>query len=549
MKRMFRVMIVDDEPLVRLALNALIPWSELGCVVVAEAVDGLGAWERISGYQDIDLMIVDMSMPIMDALTLLSKLQEANLAHAPMSIVLSAYSDFEFVRKAFLLGAVDYIMKADLDPEHIIPVIQKTTSLLTEKSVFSANLDKQHHELDSKQREGWLRGLICDKDYIYNHNVAQDDTFQQWVTAYASYQVVLVAVLPDKPSPDITLSDAVEIGNYEHLARTIQQRIEIVKHPFELIAVQEDEISLLLCFESSTSYLNLRGQVMELLDSLRNTVKNFLNVSLSIGVSDACKDWKSWHLKYSQARSLACLRFSEGPGRVYYPETIVMNDRPCLMPWDHDLMMQRMENGDMNWQKQLYEGLHRLSEVSNVTLESALPMYEELIWNIGALLHAKGMNWTHVIETRRRPYEIVEQFTFREDLHAWIEQLVIRFAELLHPDKMREENPQRLVEKVKRYIEKHYCSSITLGQVSEWAQVTESHLSKQFVKETGEHFIEYVTKLRINEATRLIEGDMKMYEIAVKVGYENPEHFSRVFKKYRGMSPQKYRDCYAKKKE
>ncbi|WP_270884970.1 helix-turn-helix transcriptional regulator [Paenibacillus aestuarii] len=79
--------------------------------------------------------------------------------------------------------------------------------------------------------------------------------------------------------------------------------------------------------------------------------------------------------------------------------------------------------------------------------------------------------------------------------------------------------------------------------------MTESHLSKQFVKETGEHFIEHVTKLRINEAARLIESDMRMYEIALKVGYENPEHFSRVFKKYRGMSPQKYRDAYAWKKK
>lgn len=545
---MFRVMIVDDEPLVRLALNAIIPWRDLECVVVAEAADGHGAWERISIHQDIDIMIVDMSMPVMDALMLLAKLQEANLPHTPMSIVLSAYSDFEFVRKAFLLGAVDYIMKADLDPEHIMPVIGKTVSLLKEKSVTSANLHKHHYELDSKQRETWLRGLICDKDYLYSHNVAQDDAFQQWVTQYASYQVVLISLLPDKPNHCVQMSDAVETGNYEHLARIINQGMEMVKHPFELIVVREDEISLLLCFESSTSYLNLRGSVMELLDSLRNTVKNFLNVSLSIGVSDSCKDWRNWHLKYSQARKLACLRFSEGPARVYYPETISMNENSHLVPWDHALMMQRMENGDIQWQQQLYAGIRQLSGVSHVTLESSLPVYEELIWNIGALLHAKAMNWTHVIETRRRPYEIVEQFTFRDDLHEWIEQLVLRFAELLHPDKIREENPQRLVEKVKRYVEKHYCSAITLGQVSEWAQVTESHLSKQFVKETGEHFIEYVTKLRINEATRLIESDMKMYEIAVKVGYENPEHFSRVFKKYRGMSPQKYRDCYTKKK-
>lgn len=546
---MFRVMIVDDEPLVRLAMSAIIPWSDLDCEVVAEAADGHEAWERISVRQDVDLMIVDMSMPIMDALTLLSKLQEANLANTPISIVLSAYSDFDFVRKAFLLGAVDYIMKADLDPEHIIPVIEKAVNQLKEKTISTVSLNKSNSEADLKQRETWLRGLLCDKDYIYSHNLTRDDSFQKWMLQFANFQHVIVSVMPDKHNPIANMTPQGGSDSHNHVIKIIKQGMESLKHPYELLQIQEDEHALLLCFESSTSFLNLRGHVMELLDSLRNTVKNFLNVSLSVGVAESCTDWKSWHLRYNQASSLASLRFSEGPGRVYYPETVSVNEKQLPTPYDYTVMMYLMEKGDSKWQQQLYTGLSQLSDMPNVTLESSLPIYEELIWNIGALLHAKGMNWTHVIETRRRPYEIVEQFTFREDLHEWIEKLVFRLADLLHPDKIREENPQRLVERVKRYVEKNYCNTITLGQVSEWAQVTESHLSKQFVKETGEHFIEYVTKLRINEATRLIETDMKMYEIAVKVGYENPEHFSRVFKKYRGMSPQKYRDNYSRKKE
>ncbi|WP_171686406.1 response regulator transcription factor [Paenibacillus planticolens] len=546
---MFRVMIVDDEPLVRLAMGAIIPWQDLGCEVVAEAADGHEAWERISIHQDIDLMIVDMSMPIMDANTLLSKLQEANLTNSPLSIVLSAYSDFNFVRKAFLLGAVDYIMKADLDPKHIVPVIEKALNQLKERTDSSLTLQKMNHDADMKQREVWFRGLLCDKDYIYSLNLTQDDSFQKWVAQYANYQHVIITLLPDRRSPEGSKTAQPDPEHHDHLVKIIKQGMEIVKLPYEFVQTQEDEYSLMLCVESSTSYLNLRGRVMELLDSLRNTIKNFLNVSLSIGVSESCADWKAWHLRYNQAKGLASMRFSEGPGRVYYPETVSVTERQQNIPWDYSVMMFHMEKGDNQWQQQLSAGLTHLSEMPNVTLESSLPIYEELIWNIGALLHTKGMNWTHVIETRRRPYEIVEQFNFREDLHEWIEKLVFRLADLLHPDKFREENPQRLVERVKRYVEKNYCNAITLGQVSEWAQVTESHLSKQFVKETGEHFIEYVTKLRINEATRLIETDMKMYEIGVRVGYENPEHFSRVFKKYRGMSPQKYRDNYSKKKE
>ncbi len=420
---MFRVMIVDDEPLVRLALGTIIPWRDLECEVVAEAADGREAWERIATDQDIDLMIIDMSMPVMDANALLSKMKEANLTNAPLSIVLSAHSDFDFVRKAFLLGALDYIMKANLDPEHIIPVIHKAVRKLKENAASSWRTDP-YNDSDRKQREIWLRGLFREKDYFYSLNLTQDDSFQRWVSQYANSQHVIVSILPDE-----------RLDNIEHLSNIIRQGLESLKIPFQLIQIKEDEHALLLCFESRDSYLNVRARVIELLDSLCNTVKNFLNVTLSVGVADSCTDWKIWHSRYIQARHLACLRFSEGPGRVYYPESVSVDVGPPIAPWDYRDMMQLIEKGDTQWQQKLLAGLKQLNELSKMTLESSLPVYEELIWNIGAWLHAQAMNWNQVLETRRRPYEIVEQFMFREDLHAWIEQLVVLLADVLHSEK------------------------------------------------------------------------------------------------------------------
>lgn len=544
-KSMYRVLIVDDEPLVRLALRAIIPWHDLGCEVVGEASDGLEAWGRISVQQDIDIMIVDMNMPVIDAIALLSKLQESKLAHSPLSIVLSAYSEFQYVRQAFLLGAVDYITKADLDQEHVIPVIQKVIERLKKESM-SFTSSNASADQDRKQREIWLQGLLTDKNFIEHNNLIEEESFQKWVSPYSNFQHIIISLLTDVR---VTGTESECKENNEHLVQIIKQRMEMEKHPFECIPIDENECSLLIFFEPSTSYLHLRGRIMEIIDSLCNTVKNFLNVTVSGGVGESCTDWRVWHNRYSHAKKLANLRFSEGPGRVYYPEMLAHIESQPVITWDHTSMMNLIDRGDRQWKKQLQSWISRLNGMPNVSLEASLPLYEELIWNIGALLHAKGLNWTHVMESRRRPYEILEQFNFRDDLHEWMMQLVVRLADLLHPENIQDDNHLRLVDKVKRYLEKNYCNPITLGQVSEWADVTESHLSKQFVKETGEHFTEYLTKLRIQEATRLIETDMKMYDIAIKVGYENPEHFSRVFKKYKGMSPQKYRENHVRKKE
>jgi len=548
MSSLFRVMIVDDEPLVRLALSAVVPWNELECVVVAEASDGQEAWNRIANQQDVDLMIVDMHMPYMNGLSLLAKLQEEMLPNTPLCVVLSAFSDFDYVRKSFLYGAVDYIMKTDLDREHILPVINRAVQQLKERLSQQGLAQNHHDDRVLIEREVWLRGLLRESSSMEASAASLDADSQIWLSSLSSYQQVIVSVLPDRMS-QAAAGEAAEPQDQEldHVARVLKQGMKMGKVPFECIQVRPHEYAILLCIDISPSYLNRRGSVMEMLDALRNTVKNFLNMTLSIGISDVCTDWRQWPTKYQQARTLAHLRFSEGPGRVYYPEHALGTEKISPTPWNFPRMMQLMKTGDSQWRWYLDEGLRQLDDMSHVTLDSCSSLYDELLWNLGVLLHAEGMNWTHVLDSQQKPYEAMEQLVFREDLHDWLTKIAIRTAGLLHPGNVRVDIPQRLVERVKQYVEQNYNKVITLGQVSEWAKVTESHLSKQFVKETGEHFIEYVTKLRLSEAKRLMQSDMKMYEIADQVGYENPEHFSRVFKRYMGVSPQKYRDMLANK--
>ena len=150
-----------------------------------------------------------------------------------------------------------------------------------------------------------------------------------------------------------------------------------------------------------------------------------------------------------------------------------------------------------------------------------------------------------MLEGDKLPYELVEQFDFKKDLHDWLIDTVHKAVVLLHTK--QSERSLSLVDKAKRYIENHFQKPIALRQVSENVGVSESHLSKQFVKETGMNFVEFVTKLRIQKAKRLLEAGMKMYEVSIQIGYENPEHFSRVFKKNVGLSPQQYRESHHKK--
>ncbi|GIP23702.1 response regulator [Paenibacillus sp. J22TS3] len=96
-----------------------------------------------------------------------------------------------------------------------------------------------------------------------------------------------------------------------------------------------------------------------------------------------------------------------------------------------------------------------------------------------------------------------------------------------------------IVEKTKQYIEENYAQKgLTIHEVAKKNHVSPNYLSYLYKKTTGYNLWEYVIKLRMEESRSLIlNTDLRRYEIAEKVGYESPEHFSKIFKKYYGMSP------------
>ena len=99
------------------------------------------------------------------------------------------------------------------------------------------------------------------------------------------------------------------------------------------------------------------------------------------------------------------------------------------------------------------------------------------------------------------------------------------------------------VTRAKHYVIEHYQNpSLTLKEVADYVDLSEKYFTTKFTKECGETFLSYLTGLRIQKAKELIKTTtFKMYEIAEMVGYNNPEHFNRTFRKLAGMSPAQYR--------
>lgn len=114
---MFKVLLVDDEPLVLIGLQGMLDWNKLGWEIVGTARNGKEALELVK-EQCPDLVLCDIKMPVMGGLALAKKCQELDLG-LPVFIMLTSYEEFDYVKQSINLGVLEYLVKLDLTPQSL----------------------------------------------------------------------------------------------------------------------------------------------------------------------------------------------------------------------------------------------------------------------------------------------------------------------------------------------------------------------------------------------------------------------------------------------
>ena len=130
-QQMYNILIVDDEPIVKIALRSILPWEEYGFFICGTAGNGLEALSLVE-KQHPDVIITDLKMPEMDGLELIRTLKEKK--YPGEILVLSNYEDFDSVRSALLLGAADYLLKIKIQADTLLACLNKTTEKLQKKA-------------------------------------------------------------------------------------------------------------------------------------------------------------------------------------------------------------------------------------------------------------------------------------------------------------------------------------------------------------------------------------------------------------------------------
>jgi two-component system, response regulator YesN len=162
----FKMLIVDDEPIICRGLQQTIPWDEYMVEVVDLAYDGAEAIQKIQEHGDIDLVLTDVRMPNVDGLRLAAFLAE-NYPDIRL-IIISGYDDFKYAQQAIQLGVKDYLLKP-VEVDELLRVITKITSTLQEEQesaqqIYQMNLQNAifHQVLDLPDTTPNHSGLFAD---------------------------------------------------------------------------------------------------------------------------------------------------------------------------------------------------------------------------------------------------------------------------------------------------------------------------------------------------------------------------------------------------
>ena len=520
---MIKVLVADDEKIVHHGLQALANWEEYGFSLCYDAYNGAQALEVLRNNPDIRIVLTDLQMPKMNGLQFLEELQKQG--SDVKVIVLSAHDSYDLIRQAFKLNVSDYIIKSQMTKDEILKQLQNVAAQLT----VSKNTPSNFGEKDKAQlREKYLI------DLLKNMNTEPTEKYSEILgidRAYTFFSAVCV-LMDNHPKIDDRLA----------LLRSLTNDISTNNLFMEIAAITPTELGILFAFKNKHTGTK-EGKLNNALHMFRSRLENYMNINITIGVSNVVSKIEQVGNQYDIARENADMRFVLGKGTIIFPsdaKNIVSYDIGSIAGHTRKLIDALRESNTPLLMDELEQMFITIRQYNPKNIEQIFPHYMEVIFAIMRYLDEIGLDTVDLFRRNVNFYSEIQKFTTRDELNNWTRNIVRWISE--HLKERENEDLNRPIVMAREFIKKNYVEkSLSLSMVSEYVGLSENHFSSIFAKQTGKTFTEYVTELRIEKAKTLLrETNLKVYEVAENVGFANAEYFSKIFKKTTRKSPNQF---------
>lgn len=488
---MYKVIFADDEIHVIEGLNILVDWKDIGFEVVGTAEDGETTFELIKKYEP-DVVIADINMPSLNGLELLEKcLRE--LEDMPEIIMLTGYDEMEYIKRAMKNGASGYLLKplnSEEIIEHVLLALKKRAKKKETENEFEEQAEQAAQDLFSQIVYGnYTQSRINRMRFMLDMDDSED-----------CVSLMVVSVKDDKVIEEIRTVECVKKYSVFDMGFLFVGILTAKKSESELY-----DLADAILRKAGVEYIVIITPRQP--EQLVSAVKRVIEKGQSGGYTEKIN---------------SCYNECELSNAENYGE--------C----DVDKIKALIDKGKVD------EALAEMNEQFGMLLNNGDGMQRirgfvsAALYEVYKYAQRTGMNMGDDFNLFSYKLALAQR---REDIHdAYIEL----FEKFKLSNEMQKTQPD--CKKLLDYIEKNYMNDITLADVSKLAYIKPTAASKMIKRATGMKFNDYINKLRMEEACRLlVRTDNAIVDIATMLGYKDYSYFSIKFKDYMGVLPSQYR--------
>ncbi len=522
---MIKLLVVDDDVIIRRGISEGIPWSDHNFKVIGTAGDGETALEIIKDEVP-DMIISDIRMPFMDGLELAEKVLGE---HPRVKVVLlTGYEEYEYAKKAIDIQACEYLIK----PINNKVLLQKAIEIgaqIEQETQYSRQIQEGMPLL----RQRYLNKLVLG---VSIQDFQSEMSFLKLDLVRSTFQIIIIKI-DDLNSPRLLkrylekelIKFSVQNITDELLGR---RGVTFNNGGDELIVIYNDDLEPNELFKDAYQFAEL------LLDKIMSYVKT----TITIGMGGAYEGYSKISKSYEEACSSLAFRHYSGTNQIIsVNETGLFsnaNDLPLVAIKKE--LLSKVKLGMIKEALNIVNDLELELRREPLELSQIHLLAVELVIMVFQGIHEWGEEWENRKDFYAVCVELQDLETIR-DIFNYMRELIKDIA--MTAKNIRESLTKGLVHKAMQYIDEHYQDeNLSLNEVAGEVFINPTYLSIIFKREKNIKFSEYLLEVRMRKAIQLLRKEKhKTYHIAQMVGYPNPQYFSVVFKKYTGLSPTEYR--------
>lgn len=535
---MMKLLAVDDEMLVLVGLKSMLDWKSLGIEYAGTAHNGQQALEQIEQIKP-EIVLIDINMPVKNGLEVAKECRE-KYGKLPVFIFLTSYEEFSFAQEAVSVQALDYLVKISLTPKKLEKSIRKAIDQINEIKKTLAGTENTATNGNTAQDVSVYRDRFFIRlfnNYFENAEQSAAAAEELGIKFAPGKYLVVLCKIASRSGREMNGSQYAKLSD-----SAVQIAEETVNRFFPCYAVAVDVHNFALVIMKGGKDVR-RAVMADVLPKVQEVVFSYFSVDVFCAVglpvekpSEICNSYYSAYLA-SESND------EENP--------IVSADDKYDVPEQSSFISEKRSD--------FIQALENLNpERIHAIIDDFVSYYSQHIAErFGAMDCACFMLYascTMIPDGEKKLDSLfgqdsggiksIYQMRTTKEILSWMNRLAAGIDDTLAEKRITYKD--RIIDSVKEYIRINITRRLTLNEVSDVFGFTPNYLSQMFAKSGDIGFVEYVTAQKVAAAEKLLEADanIRIYELAERLGFESAFYFSTVFKKVKGCSPSEYREKF-----